>query len=282
MRRVGGGRSARSGRGKGRGWRPVLGWCVHFYTALGLVAAAGIALALVADPPDFRLAFILMMIATLIDATDGTLARLVRVKEVLPGFDGRRLDDLIDFQTYTSLPLLLVWRAGILAPEHSWCLLVPLLASAYGFCQTSAKTNDGYFLGFPSYWNLVAFYLYVLQPPEWVSLTLLLGLALLTFVPARYLYPTQRGRLNRLSNLLGAVWAFLLIWILWRLPVEPGYGWLADPFTLVLALLSLFYPLFYLGASWTISIRYWRRRRASARATPPESGMADQNPVMAT
>src|SRR5262245_42656999 len=81
--------------------RIVLAWCVHFYTALGLVAAGGMAVAIVlGGPENFRLAFLLMAVATLIDATDGTLARLVRVKEVLPGFDGRRLDDLIDFQTY--------------------------------------------------------------------------------------------------------------------------------------------------------------------------------------
>src|SRR5207253_3698058 len=137
---------------------------VHFCTALGLVAAAGIAAALAKPSPGaFRLCFVLMLVAMVIDATDGTLARLVRIKEVLPGFDGRRLDDLIDFQTYTTLPLLLIYQAKILpAGQEAW-LLLPLLASAYGFSQTCAKTSDGYFLGFPSYWNLVAFYLYVLQ-----------------------------------------------------------------------------------------------------------------------
>src|SRR5262249_38611639 len=82
-----------------------LAWCVHGYTALGLVAAAGAAVSIVQGTPEgFHRAFLLLFLATLIDATDGTLARRVRVKEVLPGFDGRRLDDLIDFLTYTSLP----------------------------------------------------------------------------------------------------------------------------------------------------------------------------------
>jgi phosphatidylcholine synthase len=254
--------------------RQFLAWCVHFYTALGLVCAAGIAIAIVMGPGWFRLAFALMLVATAIDATDGTFARLVQVRKVLPGFDGRRLDDLIDFQTYTSLPLLLLWRAGLLSPELSWCLLLPLLASAYGFCQTAAKTDDGFFLGFPSYWNLVAFYLYVLRPPQWVSLTVLLGLALLTFVPTRYLYPTQRGRINQLSNLLGFIWAGLLVWILVRLPDGPP----VDQITLDLALLSLFYPLFYLTISWTISVKYWLRKRRSAspktEGTDPETILA--------
>ncbi|MGH7170777.1 MAG: CDP-alcohol phosphatidyltransferase family protein, partial [Gemmataceae bacterium] len=124
--------------------RQCLGWCVHFYTALGLVAAAVIAVLLVHGGAEaYRRAFLLMVAATLIDATDGTFARWVRIKEVLPNFDGRRLDDLVDFLTYTFLPLLLIWRASLLPQHYDAVLLLPLLASAYGFCQTSAKTDDG-------------------------------------------------------------------------------------------------------------------------------------------
>jgi phosphatidylcholine synthase len=245
--------------------RRLLAWCVHFYTALGLVCAAGIAVAIFHGPESFRLAFLLMFIATVIDATDGTLARLVQVKKVLPGFDGRRLDDLIDFQTYTSLPLLLIWRAGLLPPEDAWCLLVPLLASAYGFSQSSAKTEDGYFLGFPSYWNLVAFYLYVLQPPAWLCLTVLWGFALLTFVPLRYLYPTQRGLVNQVSNLLAFVWGGLLVWVVWDMPGPSPSGGFTDPSTRRLALISLAYPVYYLGVSWWISWRYWQKKRPGGR-----------------
>src|SRR5262249_5673570 len=133
--------------------KQLLAWCVHLYTALGLVAAAGVAVLIVrGDPQSLQGAFVLFWLAVVIDATDGTLARAIKVKEVLPGFDGRRLDDIVDFLTYSVLPLLLIWRAQILPPGLEAWLIVPLLASAYGFCQVSAKTDDGYFLGFPSYW----------------------------------------------------------------------------------------------------------------------------------
>src|SRR5215831_11246118 len=175
-------------------WRQLLGWCVHSYTALGLVCAAGIVVAIFeGTPAAFRTAFALMLVATIIDATDGTLARAVRIREAVPSFDGRRLDDIIDFLTYTALPLLLIWRAGILpAGQEAW-LLLPLFASAYGFCQVSAKTDDGYFLGFPSYWNLIVLYLYLLHVyvvplPGWVTVGTVVGFAVLTFVPSRYLY----------------------------------------------------------------------------------------------
>ena len=253
-----------------RGLRTFLGWCVHFYTALGLVAAAGMAVLLVREPPDFRGAFVLMLVAVVIDATDGTLARKARVKEVVPGFDGRRLDDIVDFLTYTCLPLLLVWRARLLPAGCEPCLLLPLLASAYGFCQVSAKTDDGYFLGFPSGWNLVAFYLYVLQPmPGWLSVGLVVGLALLTFVPTRYLYPSQPGRLNRLTSFLAAGWVVLLVLILWHLPAEvPGPDYPPDHPARVLAVLSLYFPVWYMAASWLVSWRIWRKRRLARRVRP--------------
>ena len=138
----------------------LLAWSVHLYTALGLVAAAAMAVLIVrGDVAAFRAAFLLMVFATIIDATDGTLARAVRVKTVVPGFDGRRLDDLTDFLNYTFLPLFLIWRAALMPAGYEGWLLLPLLASAYGFCQVEAKTADGFLLGFPSYWNVVAIYL---------------------------------------------------------------------------------------------------------------------------
>src|SRR5258705_8256100 len=163
------------------GTRKLCAWLVHLYTAMGLVCAAGMAVLIVrGDDVSFRRAFMLMMLATAIDATDGWFARRARVKDVLPQFDGRELDDLIDFHTYTSLPLLLLWRAGTLPDGLAWLLILPLLASAYGFSQTNAKTDDGFFLGFPSSWNIVAFYLYTLNSPVCVSAPLIRRCTLLS------------------------------------------------------------------------------------------------------
>jgi phosphatidylcholine synthase len=258
-----------------RGVRPpstfgkVLGWCVHAYTALGLVAAGMIAVLLVrGDANAFRWSFLLMTAATIVDATDGTLARKVRIKEVVPGFDGRRLDDIVDFLNYTFLPLLLIWRAGILPAGYEAWLFLPLLASVYGFCQVQAKTEDGYFLGFPSLWNLVALYLYVLHlyglpQSGWVSLVVVIVLALLTFVPIRHLYPSQPGLLNRVSMFAGVLWTPLLGYLIWKLPGgdSPRLG----ASTFQLALFSLLYPLYYLGVSWVISVIHWRKQASYRR-----------------
>lgn len=241
--------------------KKLLAWCVHLYTASGLVAAAGMVVLIVRGGDDaFRWAFALMLLATFIDATDGWLARRARVKEVVPGFDGRRLDDIVDFHTYTTIPLLLVWRAGILQGWQEWWLLLPLLASAYGFSQVNAKTKDGFFLGFPSYWNIIAFYLYVLRLPSWLSLSLIILPALLTFIPTRYLYPSQRGPFSLLTNVLGVIWTVLLLLILWRWPKG----------TSPLVLISLGFPIYYMVLSWVITFTRWRSGKGAgvARSSP--------------
>jgi phosphatidylcholine synthase len=235
-----------------------LAWAVHGYTALGLVAAAGIAVLVVRGGDDaFRAAFLLMAAATFVDATDGTLARLARVRAVLPGFDGRRLDDIIDFHTYTSLPLLLVWRAEVLPPGWAPWLLAPLLASAYGFSRTDAKTADGHFLGFPSYWNVVALYLFLLRPPPAVALALVLGFTALTLVPAKYLYPSQPGPLRAWTLGLGAVWGAMVLAML-LIPAPPR----------ALVLVSLFFPAYYLLASWVVTLRGLSTAPAGPTRTP--------------
>ena len=226
--------------------RRAVAYGVHLYTALGLVAAAGIEIQVVRGGDEaFRLAFALMALATVIDGTDGWLARRVDVKLHAARIDGRRLDDIIDFHTYTSLPLLLLWRAGIVSPDHEWCLILALLASAYGFSQTRAKTEDNFFLGFPSYWNVVAFYLYLLPPGALLAATLISTLAMLTFVPSKYVYPSQGGAHGKSVNLLAAAWtvAVAAILALWR-DSPPALVWG-----------SLAFPLYYLGLSWLISIR---------------------------
>lgn len=236
--------------------KTALAWCVHAFTASGLVLAGFIAVFIVQGTTvSFCYAFLLMILATIVDAVDGTLARWAKVREVLPNFDGRRLDDIIDFHTYATLPLLLLWRAEILPGDLACWLLVPLIAAAYGFSQTSAKTDDGYFLGFPSYWNVVAFYLFVLRPPAWASIAVIVGLSLLTFVPARYLYPSQGGVLNRIAVVLGILWLPLAVWVLYaQLNVADGVNAVAW----WVARVSLFFPIYYLLASWAVT---WNNRR---------------------
>jgi phosphatidylcholine synthase len=212
---------------------------VHAYTASGAVLAFLAALELCAPAPDPRRVFLALIAAVLVDATDGPLARRWDVKHVLPGIDGRKIDDIVDYLTYTFVPLLLVGRMGwVPAPDFLWIAPV-LVGSLFGFANAGAKDETGgFFLGFPSYWNVVAFYAgfaHRLWGP-WVNAVTLLILALLTVSPVRFLYPNLAPRPWRAPLIAGALaWLGLILWLL------PDYP--AAPTSLVL--LSLLYPAFY-------------------------------------
>jgi phosphatidylcholine synthase len=216
-------------------------WVAHLYTALGAVLALAATLAVFDGR--FRDVFLLLALATFIDTTDGWLARGLRVKERLPGYDGARLDDIVDYLTYVFVPVLLVMRAGLL-PSGSGLAVgaLVLLASAYGFGQVEAKvaTSDHFFTGFPSYWNIVALYLYVWRLPEVANAVLLSALAVLVFVPIRYVYPSRTVTLRVPTLVLGAIWALLVLVAIWRLPATGG-PWLN---------LSLVFPVYYTALSF--------------------------------
>ncbi|MCH7709935.1 MAG: hypothetical protein IH884_15715, partial [Myxococcales bacterium] len=94
-------------------------------------------------------AVLFMLAALSVDAMDGFLARAVDVKRWAPRLDGRRLDDLVDYLNYVIVPVVFLLACGLL-PHWGWAL-PPILASAYGFSHEAAKTDDHFFLGFPSY-----------------------------------------------------------------------------------------------------------------------------------
>src|SRR5262249_35094986 len=157
---------------------------VHLYTASGAVLAFLIVAAALRG--ELRLALGLGFATMVVDGTDGWLARRLHVASAV-AFDGRKLDDIVDYLTYVFAPVVLLWTAGYL-PAGAIGLAVaslPLLASCYQFCQADAKTADHYFLGFPSYWNIVAFYVIVFHLASLVVGVLLLVCSLLVFVPIK-------------------------------------------------------------------------------------------------
>ncbi len=213
-------------------------WIAHFYTATGTVWAL-LATAMT-FAHNFRAAFIFLVVATFVDSTDGLLARAVKVKERIPQFDGELLDNIIDYQTYVFVPALIVWQAELVLLPFPVCAAM-LLSSAYGFAHSAAKVESGdhFFTGFPSYWNIVVVYLYILQLPQIVNAIILAALAVLVFVPIRYIYPSRTRTLQIPTLILGATWAALFAWMIFRLPATDG-PWTA---------LSLVFPAWYVGLS---------------------------------
>jgi phosphatidylcholine synthase len=209
----------------------ILAWAVHGYTASGAVLAFAMAVAVVHGR--YPAAFMLMVVATAVDATDGVLARLARVKENTPTFDGARLDDIVDYLTFVFIPALLLYSAGLL--PQGWAPAVVsamLLSSAYGFAAGDAKTEDYFFTGFPSYWNIVALYLYAAHLPAGANAAILLVLSVLVFVRVGYVYPTRTPVLRGLTIALSLVWGLMIIAIILTLPdVAPALRGAALRFT---------------------------------------------------
>ncbi len=219
--------------------RTLLSWLVHFYTSLGLVAGLLALEACVSGR--VQVAFWYLLAALVIDSTDGMMARGVRVTEGTPCFDGRKLDDLTDYLNYVFLPVFFAYRLELVPRALAPVLALPLLASAYGFCSTAAKTEDGYFTGFPSYWNVFVVYAYLLRwPGEWIALLLAL-LSALVFVPTRYVYPTKTVPLRPLTMGLTIAWLFAMLVLLLGDLDHPSPG---------LLYASLTYPAYYCGLSF--------------------------------
>jgi hypothetical protein len=60
------------------------------------------------------------------------------------------------------------------------------------------------------------------------------------------------------SMVAGVIWAPLVAWLVWTLPSNANSG--IRESSSQLALLSLVYPLYYMGASWVISVMHWRKQ----------------------
>ena len=232
------------------------GAAVHLYTASGSVLALLIVLA--AFDGDVAAALWLGLAALWIDGTDGMLARRFRVKETIPWFDGARMDDIVDYLTYVFAPVVLLWTTDRL-PHGAigWVVAaLPLLASCYQFCRVDAKTADHFFLGFPSYWNVVAFYVIVLDVGQTGVAIALVVLTVLVFVPVRYVYPSRTNRLRGLNLALAGIWLVTYAVLLAQYP---------DP-NPVVAALSLGYLAYYVGISVYLTVGSRVRSRQGVEA----------------
>ncbi|MBA3534305.1 MAG: CDP-alcohol phosphatidyltransferase family protein [Ardenticatenales bacterium] len=229
----------------------LLAWTVHLVTASGSVF--GLLSLIAITQHEWMFAFICMAAAIFVDSVDGTLARMWRVKQIIPNFDGALLDNIIDYLNYVVVPAFFLYEAALLPPELALAgAALVVLTSGYQFCQADAKTDDNHFKGFPSYWNVVVFYLFLLGLNPWISLGIIALLGFLVFVPIHYVYPSRTVEQQRLTLVLSAVWgATTLIALLqYPNPQKP------------LIWASLLYVLYYVGLSLYQTANHLRHRES--------------------
>jgi phosphatidylcholine synthase len=218
-------------------------WGVHLYTASGGIL--GMFALFAAADGNYRTTFLLLVVTMLIDATDGLMARRLKVKEVLPSFDGAMMDNVIDILNFAWTPIFVIARIGVL-PHPAW-VVVPILGALYAYGQSDMKNDEGYFIGFPTYWSIVALYLFWLRPDWHIALALIVIPGILSFVPTRYLYPSKGSTLWRSNWFFGTLWFALVIYLLSQ--EHPDQ---------LLVLFSLIYPAYYMTASFWVDYRVRR------------------------
>ena len=219
--------------------RNVLAWGVHLFTATG--AVWGFLTLLAIFDHDWHMAIVWMIVAMFVDGFDGMLARWADVKKYATGIDGALLDNIIDYMNYVIVAALFLVEAPNILPNGFAIAgaAAILITSGYQFTQTDAKTDDHFFKGFPSYWNVMVLYMLLLKFNPWVNLAFLVFFNILVFVPVKYIYPSRTMRLRRLTLTLTYLYGAIGIWGLLQYPNSPQW----------VVWVSFVYVAYYLGLS---------------------------------
>jgi phosphatidylcholine synthase len=192
-------------------------WAVHVFTASGVVIGLLALLAVVAG--DARAALLWLGLALFIDGVDGPAARKFGVREVIPKVDGATLDTVVDYFTSVVVPAVFMVQFELLpAPAAVLGAAYILATSLYTFANVELKTKDNYFVGFPAVWNIVAFYMFILDTPPMANLVITAILGILTFTPLKFIHPLRVRELRAATLIATAVWAVSSVWLVVRIP----------------------------------------------------------------
>jgi phosphatidylcholine synthase len=193
--------------------RLMAAFSVHIFTACG--AACALLALIAAVGARWTPMFVWLGLATIIDGVDGTLARRLRVAELLPRWSGEVLDFVVDFATYVFVPAYALAAGGLLPGAVAIALgVVVVVTGALYFADRRMKTADSYFRGFPALWNVVAFYVFVLKPAPWLGAIVIVVLAAATFAPVHFIHPIRVKRWRALNLAALVLWALLALWAL--------------------------------------------------------------------
>ena len=166
---------------------------VHILTAsgsflafLGVVAAA---------EGRFVTMFWWLGLALLVDGVDGPIARRLRVSEVLPTWSGVMLDNIIDYVTYVLLPAFALYQSHMIGEPMSFiAAALIVVSSAIYYADSSMKTGENFFSGFPVVWNMIIFSFFVTEPSSWIAMAIVAISVVLTFLPVNFLHPVRVKR----------------------------------------------------------------------------------------
>jgi phosphatidylcholine synthase len=224
-------------------WR-LAAFGVHAFTALG--AIFGFQALIEAAAHRWEAAFSWLGLALIVDGVDGPVARWARVNDRLPRFSGERLDLIIDYLTYVVVPVFIIYEAGLVPAAFApMAAALILLTSLVHFIDRQSKTEDGFFVGFPAVWNIVALYLLIFPVPPALSFAVLMLLALLTFLPLKWIHPVRVVRFRMATFIVMAAWTVATV-----VALSDGF-----PASLAVQILIALSTLYLIGIGLIRSIR---------------------------
>ncbi|WP_375685191.1 phosphatidylcholine synthase [Bartonella sp. TT110JLCBS] len=178
---------------------------VHLLTASGSFLAF---LSLIsASQKEWTAMFCWLGLALLVDGIDGPIARKLDVKYVLPTWSGELLDNIIDYVTYVLIPAFALYQSGFMGVGLSFSLsAIIVISSAIYYADTSMKTKENFFKGFPVVWNMMVFTLFVVRPGEWITFIIIVLSAIISFLPIYFIHPVRVLRLRRVNFPIFLLW----------------------------------------------------------------------------
>ncbi len=166
--------------------RPKLPWrfLVHLWTLAGLGFAMMAAQRIVAG--DLNAAARWLMMVLVVDHSDGTLARTLKVSRHFPRISGETLDLVTDVVGLTFVPMLFCWRAGTFSPGWGAPLAVAAAVTcSYKYAMKSKVLEQGYSLGAPPAFFSVLLFWVLRLGQVWAALYTI-GLIVMCWLPVRY------------------------------------------------------------------------------------------------
>lgn len=185
--------------------RRVYAWGVHVLTASGVIF--GLMAILAVEARNWRAVMVWLFVALVVDGIDGPIARKINVQDALPRFDGSTLDLLVDYFTFVIVPALLLYHSALLPVSVRFVAAAAILMSAlHHYCNRDIKTEDGYFVGFPAFWNIAAFYLYRFPLAPAISAAVVFVLSALTLAPIKVVHPLRVEKFRASNTIVAALW----------------------------------------------------------------------------
>ncbi|WP_216386758.1 CDP-alcohol phosphatidyltransferase family protein [Arcanobacterium phocae] len=195
--------------------RYIKAWAVHAFTMTGVIWVILATRALMLN--DYKMMWLWLGIALVVDAADGPMARKAKVIEVVPWFSGTMMDNIVDYMTWTMVPVVFMAEVLPFGGEYFAIGAASLAATSSMFCyaNTKMKSSDWYFVGFPAAWNIVIVILWLFGTPAFFNWIAVIAFTILAVIPWKWVHPFRVKHLRIFNALAAITWvAITALWVI--------------------------------------------------------------------